>query len=200
LLVKPKDWTNIKFAEFSIEVPLDICIDIKAIYPFGHWIIFEFATNSMSVSIVGPFEKDYIPFSSLYETYHVIPSDLSIFNSRKQNQAVKDALLTKEVMQAISAEEPYQNKINLIFANGIKILCIKESGTNTFSAAAYVYNLNERLLVFLGLYGYKSEKARNKDLYQILGGLHIPDKEIDMAIVEKDIQRLINNFTNSSTH
>ena len=192
LLSPPKKWPEIKLADVSFRVPLSDCQKIENLFPVRRGIDFTFKKGSFNISIHRPGEDDFVRYEDLNKIFHAVPSDISVFNKRDENEFIKTALYFKGLMSAIGA---YPYAVDMILTDTFKAFCFKEEGfTDFFSAVAYVYNLSEGTHAQIGLHGYESKDRLEKNLYQILGGIHIPETEIDTAAVEKDIQRIVRKF------
>ena len=191
LLSPPKKWPEIKLGDMSFKIPLADCQNVDSLFPVRRGIDFTFKKGSFNISIHRPGEDDFVRYEDLYKIFHAVPSDISVFNKRGQNEFIKTALYFKGLMSAIG-EYPYA--IDMILTDTFKAFCFKEGLPDFFSAVVYAYNLSESIHVQIGLHGYESKDMLEKNLYQILGGIHIPDTEIDMASVEKDIQRIVRKF------
>lgn len=178
-------------ADVSFKIPLADCQNIEGLLPVRRGIDFEFKTGSFNISIHRPGEEDFIQYEDLYKIFHTVPSDMSIYNKRYQNEAIKSALFFKGLMSAIGV---YPYELDMILTDMFKAFCFKEGFTDFFSAVVYAYNMSESIHVQIGLHGYDSKIALERELFQILGGIRIPDTEIDMLAVDKDIQRIIRKF------
>jgi hypothetical protein len=194
----PKDWDNIRIGELSFELPKS---KYKKIGGAENHIYFIGETGTIVISDLTPSKElmkvveeknlkyPLVDYQEQIATLKSSPADISFFKSRSTNEQSA----TNQILKAVSIPFGGFREINIVNPKILKAIIIKSEYRDKygFSANISIYSQNEAASFSFMLKDYRNEDSFDADLLRILGGIKMPNHQLDPVTVKNDIAQIV---------
>ena len=179
------DWEDISIDTLKIKLPIS---EYKIIHGKGQFLNFGSDKGAILIYDLDPSMK-LMTFEERLSIFKTSPHDLSLFNSRANNEKYSANLILK----AISL--PHGGEVEVVNSEKLKAICIiSEKDDKGFSGIATLYGPKEAMVFSLMFTHYKDKAILKTDLLNILAGIRMPDQPVQFAKAENDINTIVKKY------
>jgi hypothetical protein len=196
----PKDWTPLSIGDLGLTLPMSRYDKISGKETYlnlyarsGSLAFFDIAPQKDLIALIekGKMKYPYISYEEQLAIVKTLPSDISIFNSRKENEQESSNLILKAISMPVGGFA----EVRILNSKVLKAIClISGRRKRGFSASVDLYSPNDRRAFNMLLINYKNKDQLTSDLLKLLSGITLPDQPPDPEKVSKDIDTIVNTY------
>jgi len=194
----PSEWDQVSVDRLKFKLPLSKYEKIDGVDSFlnfvsdgGSLLIYNLVPPPEELEKIKGKNPIALPYDEELAIYQTVASDVSFLSLR--SKAKKDALNLVE--KAMEAPAGVFSESLVVEAKNIKAICVlSEKQEQGFKAKAYLYSPNENISFTLLLMNYENLTALKSDLLNFLGGLSLPDQQLDPSAVKKDVAAFVESY------
>lgn len=199
----PAKWVEVNFDGLKIKLPLYKLKSVSGIEEYAS-LTFSFEScriflNDLAVPkvLATIYEEKGIGYpATLYQKWVDVvrssPSDVSFFNARARNWEAS----SNQLMKGMMGEGLYE--IGLVKPQRLKAIYWKSASNKLYQASAKIYNQNESNYFSIIVSRCGSKQELDETLLRTLGGISMPEKRLDLGIVQKDIRKIIDSYSDNN--